>query len=64
MDQAVFPYQRSAAAARSGKSGWGLGLALVEAIAEAHGGAVGVESTAEEGTTFTLDVIRDVRLVQ
>jgi signal transduction histidine kinase len=58
------PYQRSAAATRSGKSGWGLGLALVEAIAEAHGGAVGVESTAEEGTTFTLDVIRDVRLVK
>jgi signal transduction histidine kinase len=55
------PYQRAAAASRSGKSGWGLGLALVEAIAEAHYGAVGVESTAEDGTTFTLDVVRDLR---
>jgi signal transduction histidine kinase len=55
------PYQRAAAASRSGKTGWGLGLALVEAIAEAHNGAVGVESTAEDGTTFTLDVMRDLR---
>ncbi|MEO8061913.1 MAG: HAMP domain-containing sensor histidine kinase [Pseudomonadota bacterium] len=56
------PYQRSAAATLSGKSGWGLGLALVEAIAEAHNGVVGVESTEEDGTTFTLDVMRDLRM--
>lgn len=55
------PYQRASAAARSGKSGWGLGLALVEAIAEAHGGVVSVESTVEDGTTFTIDVLRDLR---
>jgi len=55
------PYRRAQAAARSGKSGWGLGLALVQAIAEAHGGAVGVESNPHDGTTFTLDVMRDVR---
>jgi signal transduction histidine kinase len=56
------PYQRAAAASRSGKSGWGLGLALVEAIAEAHNGAVGVESNETDGTTFTLDVMRDLRV--
>ena len=55
------PYQRATAASRSGKSGWGLGLALVEAIAEAHYGAVGIESNLEQGTTFTLDVVRDLR---
>jgi len=62
-DQATLfqPYRRAPSAARSGKDGWGLGLTLVEAIAEAHGGAVEVESTAEDGTTFTLDVLRDVR---
>jgi signal transduction histidine kinase len=55
------PYRRSREAARSGKAGWGLGLALVQAIAEAHGGSVGVESTAEDGTTFTIDVLLDPR---
>jgi signal transduction histidine kinase len=55
------PYRRSTSAQRSGKSGWGLGLSQVQLIAEAHGGAVGVESTPEDGTTFTLDLIRDVR---
>src|SRR5204863_3250384 len=53
------PYRRAQAAARSGKDGWGLGLSLVEAIAEAHGGNVDVESRPQDGTTFTLDVLRD-----
>ena len=34
--------------------GSGLGLALVEHIMEAHGGAVEVESTPGKGSTFTL----------
>ncbi len=34
--------------------GWGLGLAQVHACAEAHGGAVSVQSDAASGTTFTL----------
>jgi signal transduction histidine kinase len=55
------PFQRSSVAQRSGKSGWGLGLTLVHAVAEAHGGAVEVESSAANGTTFTLDLVRDVR---
>ena len=34
--------------------GFGLGLAAVKAIAEAHGGRVHVESDPENGTTFTV----------
>lgn len=45
-------------------NGWGLGLALVKACADAHGGEVGVESNAAEGTTFTLDLPPDSRPFQ
>jgi signal transduction histidine kinase len=55
------PFQRSPSAQRSGKSGWGLGLVQVQVIAEAHGGSVAIESTEESGTTFTLDLLADVR---
>jgi signal transduction histidine kinase len=55
------PFRRSLVAERSSKAGWGLGLVLVQAIAEAHGGSVGVESTDADGTIFTLDVLRDAR---
>lgn len=40
--------------ARSGYSGSGLGLAIVKEIVEAHGGAVGVESVAGQGSRFWL----------
>jgi signal transduction histidine kinase len=55
------PFRRTTQAERSGKAGWGLGLVQVQAIAEAHGGSVAVESDATHGTTFTLDLLRDVR---
>lgn len=55
------PYRRAPSAESSRKQGWGLGLVLVEAIAEAHGGSVGVESSAELGTTFIIDVLCDAR---
>jgi two-component system, sensor histidine kinase len=42
------PYKRAA----SSHGGVGLGLYIVEQIARAHGGTVGVSSTAEAGTTF------------
>jgi signal transduction histidine kinase len=41
-----------------GKRGTGLGLALVRAVAEAHGGEVTVRSTLGEGATFSLRVPR------
>jgi signal transduction histidine kinase len=55
------PFRRSLAAERSAKDGWCLGLVMVQAIAEAHGGSVGVESTTSEGTIFTIDVLCDAR---
>lgn len=39
---------------RQGKSGTGLGLALVRAIAQAHGGEASVRSVVGEGSTFAL----------
>jgi signal transduction histidine kinase len=44
--------------------GWGLGLALVRACAEAHGGTVNVESSEEAGTTFSIELPADSRPFQ
>ena len=60
-EQLFRAYKRSMAAEKSGQRGWGLGLVLVQAIAEAHGGTVLLESSADHGTTFTLDILQDVR---
>ena len=57
------PFHRSAEAAHSGKPGWGLGLALVRGIVDAHGGAVKVESYPIQGTTFTVDLPVDARAI-
>lgn len=46
-------------------TGWGLGLALVRACAEAHGGRVTiVESSEQAGTTFAIDLPSDSRPFQ
>ncbi|MFY0534077.1 ATP-binding protein [Nannocystis pusilla] len=45
----------------AGRRELGLGLAFVRACAEAHGGAVEVESATEEGTTFTITLPFDAR---
>jgi signal transduction histidine kinase len=57
-------FHRRHDAQRSGKRGWGLGLALGRAVAEAHGGSIEVESLPEHGTTFTIDVPQDARPFQ
>lgn len=56
-------YSRLKDSARPG-SGWGLGLALVHACAEAHGGQVEVQSNPQDGTTFTLELPHDSRPFQ
>ncbi|HEU5317696.1 MAG TPA: ATP-binding protein [Chloroflexota bacterium] len=50
-------YFRSSSSART-SPGTGLGLAITKAIVEAHGGAIGLESDPDRGTTvwFTLPV--------
>ena len=42
-----------------GQQGWGLGLTLVQGVAEAHDGRVEVESSAEKGTLFSLLIPRE-----
>ncbi len=48
------PFVRANAATKSRHEGWGLGLAIVSAVASAHGGSVAVNSVAPSGTTFTV----------
>jgi len=57
-------FRRSHLSERGHQRGWGLGLALVRGVAEAHGGSIGVDSLPERGTTFTLDIPRDARPFQ
>ncbi|MDQ3369363.1 MAG: ATP-binding protein [Myxococcota bacterium] len=63
LDQATLfeQHRRTNAARTSGHKGWGLGLALVRAITEAHGGRVEVESSEVHGTTFRVRVPLDAR---
>lgn len=58
----VFQVFRRAPSAQDGdKQGWGLGLPFVRAVAESHGGSIGLSSAAERGTTFILDLPADAR---
>ncbi|GGY01293.1 sensor histidine kinase [Massilia dura] len=41
--------------------GWGIGLQLVKSVAESHGGSAMVDSAAETGTTFIIDIPVDCR---
>jgi two-component system OmpR family sensor kinase len=50
-------YRGDASRARS-SGGVGLGLAIVAAVADAHGGAVSVSSTPGEGATFRIELPR------
>ena len=56
------PFQRGApgdAAGEGHDERKGLGLYIARRMAEAHGGALGVESSREEGTTFSIRLPRD-----
>lgn len=59
-EQLFEPFSRSEAVARA-KPGWGIGLAIVRGLVEAHGGTVGIESHAGAGTTFKIRLPRDAR---
>jgi len=45
----------------NGVQGWGLGLPFVRHVAESHGGSVLIDSSAERGTTVTIDLPADAR---
>jgi signal transduction histidine kinase len=53
------PYRRGAAATASSVAGHGLGLSIVKAIVEAHGGTVGVTSVPGKGATFWFTIPSD-----
>lgn len=53
-------FVRSSSATKSGKTGWGIGLSVVKAVVEAHGGTVDIESD-EDGTKFKILLPLDAR---
>ncbi len=58
------PFRRSESARKEKQIGWGIGLPLVRAVAESHGGSIGVDSAGGRGTTFTIDMPLDARPYQ
>ena len=62
--ECIFQMYRRADAAKHGDSqGWGIGLPYVRAVAESHGGSVGLDSSVDRGTTFVIDMPLDARAV-
>ena len=59
--ESLFQMYHRAEEARSKSIGWGVGLPFVRQVAESHGGSVLVSSTAERGTTFSIDMPLDAR---
>jgi len=57
-------FRRAQDAKDSQQKGWGIGLPYVRAVAESHGGSVTVDSSAESGTTFVIDIPVDCRPFQ
>jgi len=56
-------YRRAELARRGPDQGWGIGLPYVRAVAESHGGSISLDSSAERGTTFTVDLPLDARQI-
>ncbi|WP_323143682.1 sensor histidine kinase [Massilia phyllosphaerae] len=55
--ECIFQMYRRAESAISGdKQGWGIGLPYVRAVAESHGGSIGLDTSHERGTTFVVDI--------
>ena len=54
---------RGSRANKARGSGSGLGLAIVKSIVDMHGGKVSVESAADGGSRFTVDLPRDPRAI-
>lgn len=59
--ESLFQMYHRAEEARSKSIGWGVGLPFVRQVAESHGGSVLVSSTAQGGTTFSIDMPLDAR---
>jgi signal transduction histidine kinase len=60
--EAIFlVFHRARSAKDSSKKGWGIGLPFVRAVAESHGGSVGIDSASGRGTTFMVSIPVDAR---
>jgi signal transduction histidine kinase len=63
--ESIFQIFRRAQEVKDGRhEGWGIGLPYVRAVAESHGGSVAIDSSAETGTTFVIDIPVDCRPFQ
>jgi PAS domain S-box-containing protein len=58
MERLFQPFQRATAEVDKAGRSVGLGLYIVKHLVDAHGGALDVRSTSEEGTTFSVRVPR------
>lgn len=58
---AIFAYLQRGAHGGAGADGRGIGLPFVRNVAESHGGSAAVDSSAERGTTFIVDIPVDAR---
>lgn len=56
-------YRRAESARHDTQPGWGIGLPYVRAVAESHGGSIGLDTSMERGTTFVVDVPLNGRLL-
>jgi len=55
-------YRRAEMAQRGDPQGWGIGLPYVRAVAESHGGSIGLDSSIDRGTTFLINIPVDGRV--